>query len=51
LLERYGVPVLVLPNDRHLALGAAIDPRRIGAATRTAGLRIAAAAMDRAVLG
>ena len=48
-LERFGTPVLLLPYDRHLALGAAINPRRIGTATRTASLRIAAAAMDRAV--
>ncbi|OJF09463.1 nucleotide-binding protein [Couchioplanes caeruleus] len=49
-LARFGTPVLRLPFDRHLALGAAIDPRRIGADTRTAALRIAAAVMDRAVL-
>jgi MinD-like ATPase involved in chromosome partitioning or flagellar assembly len=49
-LGRFGAPVLPLPYDRHLALGGAIDLRRIGAGARTAGLRIAAAVMDRAVL-
>ncbi len=49
-LERFGAPVVLLPYDRHLALGGAIDPRRIGAATRAASLRIAATVMDRAVL-
>jgi MinD-like ATPase involved in chromosome partitioning or flagellar assembly len=48
-LRNYGVPVLELPYDRHLALGAAIDQQRIGARTRTAALRIAAETMDLAV--
>ena len=48
-LGTYGVPVLALPYDRHLALGAAIDQQRIGAGTRTAVLRVAAETMDQAV--
>ncbi len=50
-LGGYGAHVLTLPYDRHLALGAAVDQRRIAARTRTTALRIAAGTMDRAVLG
>ena len=49
-LRSFGVPVLILPFDRHLALGAAIDQSRLGAGTRAAALRVAAATMDRATL-
>lgn len=47
-LGRYGVPVVVLPYDRHLAAGAPIRPDRLRAAThreatRLAGLALAAA--------
>lgn len=50
-LRGYGAAVVVVPYDRHLALGAAIDQRRIGTGTRTAALRIAAETMDRAIRG
>lgn len=50
-LRGYGAAVVELPYDRHLALGAAIDQRRIGTGTRTAALRVAAETMDRAIRG
>ncbi|WFF02018.1 hypothetical protein [Micromonospora sp. WMMD964] len=48
LIEHTGVPVVVLPYDRHLAAGALITPSRIGEATlveatRAAGLALATA--------
>jgi hypothetical protein len=49
-LAEAGIAVLVLPYDRHLASGAAVEAGRLAAASRTAALRLAAAAMDRAVL-
>ncbi|WP_412738461.1 MinD/ParA family protein [Krasilnikovia sp. MM14-A1259] len=48
-LSRYGPAVLVLPHDRQLALGAAIDVARLSVGVRQESVRIAAAVMDRAV--
>jgi MinD-like ATPase involved in chromosome partitioning or flagellar assembly len=48
-LRGYGVPVVVFPHDRQLALGGPIDVHRLGAGVRTASVRLAAAVMDRAV--
>jgi MinD-like ATPase involved in chromosome partitioning or flagellar assembly len=49
LLQGYGVPVIVFPHDRQLALGGPIDIHRLSGGVRTASVRLAAAVMDRAV--
>jgi Mrp family chromosome partitioning ATPase len=48
-LRRYGVPVVALPHDRHLAAGAAIRPDRTRAATRREATRLAGLALTAAV--
>ncbi len=47
-LAGYGVPVVWLPYDRHLAAGAPIDPARLAAATTVAATRLAGLALRRA---
>ncbi len=47
-LDRYGVPVVELPYDRHLAAAAAIDPARVGRSTVVAATRLAGIALQRA---
>ncbi|MET8278699.1 hypothetical protein [Micromonospora sp. NPDC005174] len=48
LIGQTGVPVVVLPYDRHLAAGALITPSRIGEATLVEVTRAAALALTRA---
>jgi MinD-like ATPase involved in chromosome partitioning or flagellar assembly len=48
LIDGFGVPVVTLPFDRHLAGGARIRPARIAEATLVAATRTAALALDRA---
>ena len=48
VLDRLGVPVVVLPHDRHLAAGAPIDLARLGRATVLAATRLAGTALARA---
>ncbi|MGC4877614.1 MinD/ParA family ATP-binding protein [Micromonospora sp. DT43] len=48
LIEQTGVPMVVLPYDRHLAAGALITPSRIGEATLVEATRAAALALSRA---
>jgi MinD-like ATPase involved in chromosome partitioning or flagellar assembly len=45
---RYGVPVVTIPHDRHLATVAAITPSQIGAQTLVETTRLAALALARA---
>jgi MinD-like ATPase involved in chromosome partitioning or flagellar assembly len=45
VLDRLGVPVLVVPHDRHLAAGAPIDLARLGRATVLAATRLAGTAL------
>lgn len=47
-LGRYQVPVVMLPHDRHLAAGAAIDPGRIGEETVVEATRLAGEVLARA---
>jgi MinD-like ATPase involved in chromosome partitioning or flagellar assembly len=48
LIDRLGVPVVILPYDRHLAGGALITPSRIAEATLVEATRAAAHALNRA---
>ncbi|MEV0178406.1 hypothetical protein AB0I54_03720 [Streptomyces sp. NPDC050625] len=48
-LREPGVPVVLLPYDRHLAQGGTIHTAMLGKDTRTAAVRLAAEAMHRAV--
>ncbi|WP_443044415.1 hypothetical protein [Streptomyces sp. NBC_00366] len=48
-LREPGVPVVLLPYDRHLAQGGPIHTAMLGQDTRTAAVRLAAEAMQRAV--
>ncbi|MFJ9542617.1 CpaE family protein [Streptomyces sp. NPDC101225] len=48
-LREPGVPVVLLPYDRHLAQGGPIHTAMLGQDTRTAAVRLAAEAMRRAV--
>ncbi|MFI8926251.1 hypothetical protein ACIG3E_01020 [Streptomyces sp. NPDC053474] len=48
-LRETGVTVVLVPYDRHLAGGGAIDPARLGDATRWAAAQLAAEAMRHAV--
>jgi MinD-like ATPase involved in chromosome partitioning or flagellar assembly len=48
-LREPGVPVVLLPYDRHLAQGGPIHTAMLGQDTRTATVRLAAEAMQRAV--
>ncbi|MGW3421323.1 hypothetical protein [Streptomyces phaeochromogenes] len=48
-LREPGVPVVLLPYDRHLAQGGPIHTALLGQATRDAAVRLAAEAMQRAV--
>ncbi|MFD8308295.1 hypothetical protein ACFV29_39080 [Streptomyces sp. NPDC059690] len=48
-LRQPGVPVVLLPYDRHLAQGGPIHTAMLGQDTRTAAVRLAAEAMQRAV--
>lgn len=48
MVDRFGVPVVWLPYDRHLAAGAPIGPARLGEGTVVAATRLAAIALDRA---
>lgn len=48
LIERLGVPLVILPYDRHLAGGALITPARIAQATLVEATRAAAHALGRA---
>jgi len=48
-LASWGVAVLPLPHDRHLAAGAAVDGRRLAAATVRATYQICAETLQRAV--
>jgi MinD-like ATPase involved in chromosome partitioning or flagellar assembly len=45
---RYGVPVVTIPHDRHLATAAALTPSQIGARTLVETTRLAALALARA---
>jgi MinD-like ATPase involved in chromosome partitioning or flagellar assembly len=45
---RYGVPVVVMPYDRHLAIEAAITPSRLDEATLVETTRLAAQTLARA---
>jgi MinD-like ATPase involved in chromosome partitioning or flagellar assembly len=45
---RYGVPVVTVPHDRHLATAAALTPSQIGAQTLVETTRLAALALARA---
>jgi len=47
-LARYGVPVVWLPRDRHLAAGAPIVPARLGESITVAATRLAGHALERA---
>jgi len=51
MLSGGGLPVHHMPYDRHLAAGTAIEPARIGAATRSAATRIAAEVFGRSTGG
>ncbi|GAA2233142.1 hypothetical protein GCM10010104_29450 [Streptomyces indiaensis] len=48
-LREPGVPVVLLPYDRHLAQGGPIHTAMLGRSTRDAAVRLAAEAMQRAV--
>ncbi|MFJ1959936.1 AAA family ATPase [Streptomyces massasporeus] len=48
-LREPGVPVVLLPYDRHLAQGGPIHTAMLGRSTRDAAVRLAAEAMRRAV--
>lgn len=48
-IRETGVAVLRVGYDRHLALGAALDPRRLTRSTRLVSLRLAAEALSRAL--
>ncbi|MFF2652566.1 hypothetical protein [Streptomyces sp. NPDC058045] len=48
-LREPGVPVVLLPYDRHLAQGGPIHTAMLGQETRTAAVRLAAEAIRRAV--
>ncbi|MFJ7297160.1 hypothetical protein [Streptomyces collinus] len=48
-LREPGVPVVLLPYDRHLAQGGPIYTAMLGRSTRDAAVRLAAEAMQRAV--
>lgn len=50
-LARYGVPVVTLPYDRHLAAAAPIVPARIGEATVVEATRLAGHALAAACRG
>jgi MinD-like ATPase involved in chromosome partitioning or flagellar assembly len=43
-----GAEVVALPFDRHLAVGAAIDPFLLGSTTRSAAMRVAAISLTQA---
>lgn len=45
---RYGIPVVMLPYDRHLAAAATITPSRIGETTLAQATRLAGQALTRA---
>ncbi|MBK0866302.1 MAG: chromosome partitioning protein [Saccharopolyspora sp.] len=47
LFSRLGLPVVVLPYDRHVASGGTIDPGRLAEPTITAGSRLAAWSLRR----
>jgi hypothetical protein len=49
ILRDVGADVAALNYDRHLAAGTAMDPSRIGYATRVAAMGIAAQALRRAL--
>lgn len=49
ILAESGAKVVLLPHDRHLAQGQAVDTRRIADVTHRAALRIAAEAVNSAV--
>jgi hypothetical protein len=44
------VPAVFLPYDRHLAVGGAIEPWRLGDGSRTAAVQLAAIALERALV-
>lgn len=48
-LQAYGVPVVVFPHDRQLALGGPIDVHRLSSGVRAASVQLASAVMDKAV--
>ena len=48
LIGGLGVPVVILPYDRHLACGALVSPSRIGEATLVEATRAAGYALNRA---
>ncbi|WP_018653677.1 hypothetical protein [Actinomadura flavalba] len=51
MLSAWGLPVVNVPYDRHLAAGGALDPAKLGDATRAAAGQIAAEVFARALGG